>query len=454
MLPIEFQAVLLAGGRGSRFPDLTEGRPKCLLPVGPLPLIWYPLNLLQRHGFQDVIVVVIESQKAEIQQQLEHTSLTIRVEYFTISSDHDFGTADTLRLIGDKIKSDLFVVSCDLVTNVSLYPLINKFRQHDATLVALLMKGCDDDAIVPGQKSKEKPERDLILTNLNTNRLIFSASLSDFEEQVSLPGHLFRGNGKVQIDSRLLDAHVYIIKRWVLEFLQESKGFSTMKGELLPYIVKKQMSQPFNHTEVEKPMSDFNVNPHVDDIFTFVSHSLLAQKIAETSLYSEEKHKPSKNVDLIKCYAVKARKDSFGVRVNTLRSFCAANQKIYSLIADMSTTKIPLVHPNSTVESNQVTQCSIGENTKINSKTSLKNSVIGANCVVNPKVRITDCILMNNVEIEEGVVLENCIICDKAVVKKGSILKNCLVGFNFIVPEGAQKEKTNFTTSSTHFMEI
>lgn len=170
-------------------------------------------------------MVVIESQKAEIQQQLEHTPLTIRIEYFSIPSEHDYGTADTLRLIGDKIKSDLFVVSCDIVTNVSLYPLINKFRQHDATLVALLMKGCDEDAVVPGPKSKEKPERDLILTNINTNRLIFSASLSDFEEQVSLPGHLFRGNGKVQIDSRLLDAHVYIMKRWLLDFLQDVRNY-------------------------------------------------------------------------------------------------------------------------------------------------------------------------------------------------------------------------------------
>lgn len=72
---------------------------------------------------------------------------------------------------------------------------------------------------------------------------------------------------------------------------------------------------------------------------------------------------------------------------------------------------------------------------------------------MNPKVRISDCIIMNDVEIEEGVVLENCIICDNAVIKKGSTLKHCFVGFNFNVPEGAQKERTNFTSSST-YMEI
>lgn len=165
--------------------------------------------------------MVLESQKSEIQQSLDRTPLKARIDYYTISAESDLGTADTLRLLGEKIQSDLIVVTCDLVTNVSLYPLINKFRQHDASVVALLMKGSEGDALVPGPKSKDKPERDLIMTNIDTDRLIFSASLSDFEEQINLPGHLFRANGKVRVTSRLLDAHVYVMKRWVIDFLQE-----------------------------------------------------------------------------------------------------------------------------------------------------------------------------------------------------------------------------------------
>lgn len=47
----EFQAVVLAAGRGSRMLEITAGQPKCLLPVGPKPLIWYTLNKLQNSGF-------------------------------------------------------------------------------------------------------------------------------------------------------------------------------------------------------------------------------------------------------------------------------------------------------------------------------------------------------------------------------------------------------------------
>lgn len=52
MVPLEFQAVILAAGRGTRLPELTNDRPKCLLPVGPYPLVWYPLMMVQKHGFQ------------------------------------------------------------------------------------------------------------------------------------------------------------------------------------------------------------------------------------------------------------------------------------------------------------------------------------------------------------------------------------------------------------------
>lgn len=49
---MEFQAVVMAVGGGSRMTDLTSSIPKPLLPVGNKPLIWYPLNLLERVGFE------------------------------------------------------------------------------------------------------------------------------------------------------------------------------------------------------------------------------------------------------------------------------------------------------------------------------------------------------------------------------------------------------------------
>lgn len=156
----EFQAIVLAGGRGTRLPELVSDRPKCLLPVGPFPMIFYPLSLLQRHGFHEIIVIVLESQRTEIQQAIERLPIKSRIEYATIPSDNDYGTADALRHIQDKIKCDVVVISCDTVTNISLVPMLNQFRQYNAAIVSQLFKsGIEADAIVPGPKTKHKQGR-------------------------------------------------------------------------------------------------------------------------------------------------------------------------------------------------------------------------------------------------------------------------------------------------------
>lgn len=101
MTRTEFQAVVLAAGRGSRFPDLIGDRPKCLLPIGPFPMIFYPLHMLQKHGFHEIIVVVLESERSEIQQALERSPLKAKLDFATIS-DSEFGTVDSLKHIQDR----------------------------------------------------------------------------------------------------------------------------------------------------------------------------------------------------------------------------------------------------------------------------------------------------------------------------------------------------------------
>lgn len=55
------------------------------------------------------------------------------------------------------IKCDLVVISCDTVTNINLFKMLNLFRQNDASIVTQLFKGgLEADAIVPGPKTKHK----------------------------------------------------------------------------------------------------------------------------------------------------------------------------------------------------------------------------------------------------------------------------------------------------------
>uniref|UniRef100_A0A8C4L3D7 Translation initiation factor eIF2B subunit gamma n=1 Tax=Equus asinus TaxID=9793 RepID=A0A8C4L3D7_EQUAS len=98
---MEFQAVVMAVGGGSRMTDLTSSIPKPLLPVGNKPLIWYPLNLLEHVGFEEVIVVTTR----DVQKALcAEFKMKMKLDIVCIPDEADMGTADSLRHIYPKLK--------------------------------------------------------------------------------------------------------------------------------------------------------------------------------------------------------------------------------------------------------------------------------------------------------------------------------------------------------------
>lgn len=151
---MEFQAVVMAVGGGSRMTDLTSSIPKPLLPVGNKPLIWYPLNLLERVGFEEVIVVTTK----DVQKALcAEFKMKMKLDIVCIPDEADMGTADSLRHIYPKLKTDVLVLSCDLITDVALHEVVDLFRAYDASLAMLMRKGQESIEPVPGQKGKKKP---------------------------------------------------------------------------------------------------------------------------------------------------------------------------------------------------------------------------------------------------------------------------------------------------------
>jgi NDP-sugar pyrophosphorylase family protein len=52
------QAVILAGGLGTRLKPLTEKIPKSMIPIGGKPFLEHQLNLLKQHGISDVVLCI------------------------------------------------------------------------------------------------------------------------------------------------------------------------------------------------------------------------------------------------------------------------------------------------------------------------------------------------------------------------------------------------------------
>lgn len=276
--------------------------------------------------------MVLECQKTDIQNTLDKSDLTIKIDYVTVSETHeDLGTAGSLRLIHDRLKSDVLVVSCDLVSDVSLKGVLNTFRKHDASIAALLLHPHNDSGplVVPGPKSKQKPERDLIGIDVQTNRIVFLASASDFETDITLPTGLLRKHTNIKIYSNLIDSHVYVLKQWVIKYLTTDKKFTSIKGDLLPHVIKKQLTRP--------QLRESNMTNEIDEqeIYNLAKESEDVLNIRKASSYNDHigDAKSVYHGDAIRCYAYLASKDDFGIRVNTIPAFWSLNNQVMNLFS-------------------------------------------------------------------------------------------------------------------------
>uniref|UniRef100_A0A4W3ITC3 Translation initiation factor eIF2B subunit gamma n=1 Tax=Callorhinchus milii TaxID=7868 RepID=A0A4W3ITC3_CALMI len=433
---MEFQAVLMAAGGGSRMMDLTSSIPKPLLPVGNKPLIWYPLNLMERLGFEEVIVVTTK----EVQKLIQSIDTKMKLDIVCISEDTDMGTADSLRYIHEKIKTDVLVVSCDLITDAALHEVIDLFRAHDATMAMLMQRAHEFTEPVPGQKGKSKPaeQRDFIGVDDTGKRLLFMANEADLDDELVIRKSILQKHPRMHIKTALVDAHLYCLKKWVLDFLVENKSFTSIRGELIPYLVRKQFSAPSSSQHKDDTDEDHKKNLKPIDIFSYAKEDNLLNLAREKSFWNDhhgdmiDPYHGSK----LRCY-VHIMKEGICYRVNTLASYIEANRQIPKLLSSLI-QEDSLIHPMAQIYTDKSinkhfspqvgSDSMIGNSTRVAEKTSIKRSIIGNSSTLKEKVKITNSIIMHNVTIEEGCVLQGSVVCNGATIGKGADLRDCLVG--------------------------
>uniref|UniRef100_A0A3Q1CQ48 Translation initiation factor eIF2B subunit gamma n=1 Tax=Amphiprion ocellaris TaxID=80972 RepID=A0A3Q1CQ48_AMPOC len=430
---MELQAVLMAAGGGSRMTDLTYNTPKPMLPVGNKPLMWYPLNLLERVGFEEVIVITTkEVQKMMSTDPKMKVDVKMKLDVVCIQEDGDMGTADALRHIQQKIKTDILVMSCDLITDVALHEVVDLFRAHNATLAMLMSKAHEFTETVPGQKGKKKTaeQRDFVGVDQSGKRLLFMANEADLEDGLSVRKSIMRKHPRMHIKTGLVDAHLYCLKKAVVDFLTENKSISSIRGELVPYLVRKQ----FSKTTDTLPVLRHKKSTTTTSLLISSRDEPLLQLAQERSCWNDHHGDMSEayHGGKLRCY-VHIMDQGLCYRVNTLAAFIEANRLAPKLFEE------PAVHPSAVISE----RCQMGSDSIIGAlcqvadKTSIKRSTIGNSTTVKEKVKVTNSIIMHGVTIEEGCNIQGSVICSNAVIGRGADLKYCLVGNGQrIEPEG------------------
>ncbi|XP_023330677.1 translation initiation factor eIF-2B subunit gamma [Eurytemora carolleeae] len=392
----EIQAVVMAAGKGSRMLDITGGGVKCLIPLGGYPLLYYPLKMLERSGFRNVIVTVPDSARSEVCKFAEKYKLSLKLDVVGVPMAEEWGTMDTLRHISDKlVGSDILIVSGDLVSRENCRILSDLHRSKKPDLTLLLNKPAFDlkSLTVPGSKStKYKNERDLI--GLSGNNLCLFKSEADVEEEINISNRVLRQCPRFTVHTNLQDSHLYIVNKETLDQVLQDKSVTAVKGEMIPKLVSLQ----FNTIKGSKE-----------------------EKMEMDNDFHGEKQKQRS----LKCYA--AITEETTVRVNNVPSYWDGFRIVRSGFHENS--ELPVVHEQAKVhEKSQMKDCSVGAGSVVSEKTTLTGVSVGANCTIHEKVRISNCIIMDGVTIASGSNIKDCIVCEGASLEAGCDLSNCIVG--------------------------
>ena len=74
------------------------------------------------------------------------------------------------------------------------------------------------------------------------SRLLCLESAADVEEKLVLSRKMLRKHPNIFVTNKMLDAHCYIFSHWVLELLEQTPELTSIKTELIPFLVKNQYS--------------------------------------------------------------------------------------------------------------------------------------------------------------------------------------------------------------------
>lgn len=122
------KAVVLAGGLGTRLRPLTSLLPKPMVPVMNRPLLEHTLNLLKKHGVEEVIFLLFYLPDVIRNHFGNGANFGLKISY--IVGNEDFGTAGAARLAAGQLQEPFFILSGDALTDIDLTGLMAFHKKH------------------------------------------------------------------------------------------------------------------------------------------------------------------------------------------------------------------------------------------------------------------------------------------------------------------------------------
>lgn len=119
------QAVLLAGGKGTRMRELTETIPKPMVEIGEMPVLTHLMNIF--NYFQKFNFLIATGYKGHLIEEYYKSMLNVR----TVHTGEETNTGGRVYKLKDKLDETFIVTYGDGLANVNIDKLIQFHESHN-----------------------------------------------------------------------------------------------------------------------------------------------------------------------------------------------------------------------------------------------------------------------------------------------------------------------------------
>ena len=140
-MSLNMQAVIMAGGEGSRLRPLTSNVPKPMLPVANRPLMEHIIELLRSHGVTDITATVQFLASVIRNYFSDGSDLGVSLSYST--EDVPLGTAGSVLNAKELLSGTFLVISGDALTDLDLTKVVEFHRSRDSAATLVLKRMAD-----------------------------------------------------------------------------------------------------------------------------------------------------------------------------------------------------------------------------------------------------------------------------------------------------------------------
>lgn len=131
----------MAGGEGTRLRPLTSNLPKPMMPLANRPMMEHIVRLLQRHGFDEIVVTLAFLPNAIRNYFGDGSEFGVRMVYAT--EETPLGTAGSVRNAMAELQERFLVISGDVLTDIDLSALV-QFHEDRKALATICLTPVDN----------------------------------------------------------------------------------------------------------------------------------------------------------------------------------------------------------------------------------------------------------------------------------------------------------------------